>query len=330
MLSELIEGCEDYFSFNDNLLVLMSLIDILKLAKYCNDINLPENYNLTQIEKYKVVEVKIYIAPMIDDIITRLVRILSSEDQIISLIYNEKHEILLNWHEVIGLTVIILEILLQFSECGHTPKHVLTSILKRAKIFNLLMGIILRFYDLAGPELAHSFRLYNSIAKMISSRQELVGGIVYFLFIVCFETFTPGLNDFLRISLNDLKEIFDLDPTLSLWNPEMRLIQIVLELHNRCDQHAIDCLLKFMLFEMSDISTVFSDILCSSMEISESIDIPLKLIKKYGNGNLLELFNNSYGAFKQSPSVSTVDTSVWDLRETWMSDFISLFQSERV
>ena len=60
----------------------------------------------------------------------------------------------------------------------------------------------------------------------------MIGGIIYFLVVICFETFTPGLNEFLRLCLSDLREIVDYDPSLLCWIPELDLMHAILALND--------------------------------------------------------------------------------------------------
>lgn len=294
MLTELIIEFGDYFSFKENLLTLVSFFDILKTSKYFSELKITENNEIHNYE-YRIATVKFNLAPSMKDVINKLVKILSSESHLLTYIYESNGKIITLLLNLSRVMQNFLEIMHYHETDINLSKHGLKSTLNRCRISNLVLELISRFQELAGPELSHSFKLFDSFSNS-SKRHKLMGGIIYFLFIVCFETFSPGLHEFVRLSIRDLDEIISLDPSLNYFNPELNLIRSILALNNRSDQYAIDCLLHFFVFDIQNLDSTFLLVLNSSLNIitSKNAEIAIKLIHKFGNQNLVHLFIKFY------------------------------------
>ena len=307
MLRELTAELESYFSFKENLLVLLPFFDILKSSN--SFLKLRKNMqNFNGNTEYKIINVKFNFAPSVEDIISKLIKLLNSESHLISYIHDSNNIKILLLLELSGATLNFLEIIHYYKSDSNLSKHRLQSTLNRCKIAKLLLEIISRFQELADHELSHSFKIYKTL-KHSSKRNELISGIIYFLFIVCFEAFTPGLNEFVRLSLKDLDEILYLNPSFSYFSPELNLIRTVLALSNRSDQYAIDCLLHLFIFDIHDLNEDFIIILKSFLNIytHSETEIAIKLIQKFGNLNLVHLFMKSYNTLKREHLKSSIE-----------------------
>lgn len=308
MLQELIAEFEDYFAFNENLLVLLPFFDILKTSIFLFGTR-EKIQSLTENNyEYKIINVKFNLTPSVEDVINKLIKLLNSESHLITLIHDSDNIKTLFLLDISRVALNFLEIIHNHdSECIVTKRR-LKSTLNRCKTAKLLLEIIARFQGLANIELSHSFKIYKTL-KHSSKRNDLIGGIIYFLFIICFETFTPGLNEFIRLSLKDLDNILELNPSLNYFNPELNLIRSVLALNNRSDQYAIDCLLHFFIFEIKDLNTDFLIMLKSFLNVSTSkeIEISIKLIQKFGNQNLVNLFIKSYELLEHEHLKCTIE-----------------------
>lgn len=326
MLTELSAELENYFAYTENLLIITSFLDILKSSIFFSKIrNIKKKFK--NCHECKIINVKFNFAPSIDDVINKLLRFLGSESNLMTYINAVNDEKILFFLNLSRATLYFLETVDGYESVTNLPKHRLKSTLNRCKITNLLLEIISRFQELAGPELSKSFKIYNTF-KNSSKSHNLIGGIIYFLFIICFETFTPGLYEFVRLSLKDLDKIVELDPSLVYFNPEMNLIRTVLTLSNRSDQLAIDCALHFFIFDLQNLSADFLIILNSFINISSSseVEIAVKLIEKFGNQNLVHLFVTSYGKFQFKGSILSTNDSEPDfndvnLAQSWIADF---------
>ena len=184
------------------------------------------------------------------------------------------------------------------------PNHNIKSIINRFNEFNLILRLVIRCYDLAQSEFVRAFKIYKgikSIQQDFHAKFELIGGIIYFLVVICFETFTPGLNEFLRLCLSDLREIVDYDPSLLCWIPELDLMHAILALNTRSDQSAIDDLLKLSIFEVHSLKPAFKNIISSSLNLLDFDEqvISVKLIQKYGNINIMSDFTNAFCIIKK-------------------------------
>lgn len=265
-------------------------------------------HNFNGNHEYKIVNVKFNFAPSVEDIINKLIKLLNSESHILTYIHDSNNINILLLLEISGVTLNFLEIMHDYESDSNVSKHRLNSTLNRCKIAKLLLEIISRFQELAGHELSHSFKIHKTLNQS-SKRNELISGIIYFLFIICFETFTPGLNEFVRLTLKDLDDILDLNPSFNYFYPELNLIRAVLALNNRSDQYAIDCLLHLFIFDIHDLNMDFLIILKSFLNISthKETEIATKLIQKFGNQNLVHLFMKSYETFEHAHLISSIE-----------------------
>ena len=303
IVSELIDGIEDYFRLNDNLLISLALNDILKvLTAY---INLNTNARTKQeiTNQYKlIIEAKLHFVPLLDVILTKLSNITCSDEHILNYIHRFDVENI-NRLGKISLTILkIFEIIEGLDISNKSINISMNPVMSKFKFCDILFTLISRFFELAGSEVSRSFKIYRKVSRHLSVRHEMIGGVVYFLFVVCFEIFAPGLNEFLRISLKDLDALVHLDPTLSYWIPELSLIRSILALYSHRDQKSIDCLIQLTNFEIHNIKPEFSYILKSSFNVpalDEQI-IALKLIEKFGNTNIGPIFLKSFRILNNS------------------------------
>lgn len=305
MIAELVDNHEDYFLFNENLIALVSLADILKLNKKSGS-NYKELYDNEEcLNQLCIRKVKLHFTPWLEIIIMTCLNASSSEERILDCIYGSNSKKLLLFLTINEICLNIVENLVKTQDYELIPNHNITSVFYRFKEFHFILKLIMRCYDLAQSELARVFKHYKNISDIhrdSHTKFELIGGIIYFLYIICLETFTPGLNEFIRLSLSDLNEIIEYDPSLLSWTPEINLMHSILALHNRSDQNAIDDLLKLSIFESRDLKNVFKDILTSSLSLIsfDELEISLKLIEKYGNSNIMSDFLNAYCIIKNS------------------------------
>jgi hypothetical protein len=340
MFKELIEF-EGYFAFKENLLVLSSFFDILKSSfspsKFRENAQLITDNNF----ECEIINVKFNFAPSIEDVISKLIRLLNSESHLIAYINDSDHRHILILLDLSNFALKFLEIIHIYDSESNVPKHRLKSALNRCKIAKLVLQIISRFQELAGPELSYSFKIYKTLKHSLK-RNVLIGGIIYFLFIICFETLTPGLNEFVRLSLKDLDNILELNPSLNYFYPELNLIRSVLALNYRSDHYAIDCLLHSFIFDIKDLNMDFIYILKSFLNISsfKEIEIAVKLIQKFGNQNLVQLFLKSYETLKhanfkypielnaKTKSASNLNDINLDIAQSWLKDFDNYLRVE--
>lgn len=308
MIAELVDNNDDCFSFKENLIALVSLTDILKLNKIsinCNYDELQENDE--NLDRLCINRVKLHITPWLDNMIITCLNTTSSEKHILNYLYS-------NDIMKISSFLTMNEIFLKVSELMDNVQgyellndHNTSSVVHRFKEFNLILRLLSRCHDLAQSELIRAFKIYRDIEGIqrdTHSKFELIGGIIYFLAVICFEAFTPGLNEFLRVCLSDLREIFEYDPSLLYWIPELDLMHTVLALHNRSDQTAIDDLLKLSIFEIHSLKPTFKDIVINSLALLDFDEriLFVKLIQKYGNTNIIPEFMNSFCMIKTHKS----------------------------
>lgn len=306
MIAELVDNnYEDYFVFNENLIALVSLADILKLNKK-NGFNYKEHFENDEcLNQLSISKVKLHFTPWLEIIIMSCLNISSSENQILNCIYGNNPKKLLSFLNMNEICLNIVDQVYKDQDYELIPNHNITSIFHRFKEFNMILKLIMRCYDLAQSELARAFKLYQIIRDIQQdshTKLELIGGIIYFLYVICLETFAPGLKEFIRLSLSDLNEIIEYDPSLLSWTPEINLMNSILSLHNRSDQNAIDSLLRLSIFESHILKTIFKDILTTSLSLTsfDELGISLKLIEKYGNSNIMSNFLNSFSIIKNS------------------------------
>lgn len=326
MLTELSAELENYLAFTENFLIIASFLDVLKSSNFFSKFR-NTNRKFKNSHECKIINVKLNFAPSIEDVVNKLLRFLGSESNLIEHIHAVSDEKILLFLKLSRATLYFLETADVYESETNLPKHWLKSSLNRCKITNSLLEIISRFQGLAGPELSKSFKIYKSL-KNSSKNYNLIGGIIYFLFIICFETFTPGLYEFVRLSLKDLDRIIELDPSLVYFNPEMNLIRTVLALSNRSDQRAIDCALHFFIFDFQNLNAEFLIILNSFLNVSSSneVEIAVKLIEKFGNQSLVYLFVTSYEKFQFKDSIlSAIESEPKfndvNLARNWIADF---------
>lgn len=301
MIAELVDNHEDYFLFNENLIALVSLVDILKLNKSNGfRFNYKELFEGGEcLNQLYINKVKLHFMPWLEIIIMTCLNVSSSEERILDCIYGSDTKKLLSFLKMNEICLNIVGNANKVQDYELVPNHNITSIFHRFKVFNIILKLILQCYDLAKSELARAFKLYKKIENIQQVSHEkfkLIGGIIYFLYVICLETFTPGLNEFIRLSISDLHEIIEYDPSLMSWTPEINLLHSILALHTRSDQNAIDDLLKFTIFESNSLKNGFKDTLTASLLLKSfnELDISLKLIEKYGNSNIMSDFLNAY------------------------------------
>lgn len=307
MLKELSAEFESYFSFEENLLILLPFFDILKVSNSFS--KLRKNVNSFNVyHEYKIINVKFNFSPSVEDIMNKLIKLYNSEFHLITYIHDSKNVNILLLLELSGVTLNFLEIIHECESNCNISQHKLKSALNRCKTAKLLLEIISRFQELAGHEFSHSFKIHKTL-KHSSKRNELISGIIYLLFIICFETFTPGLYEFVRLALRDLDNILYLNPSFNYFSPELNLIRAVLALNNRSDQYAIDCLLHFFVFDIHDLNVDVLIILKSFLNISinNETEVATKLIQKFGNQNLVHLFMKSYATFERAHLKSSIE-----------------------
>ena len=340
MIAELLDNHEDYFSFEENLIALVSLADILKLIKiyenYIYKYRIETNENINQLF---ISHVKLHFTPWLEIIIVTCLNATTSEDQILDYICSSNNRKLSSTLIMNEICLNIAELIYKTQNNELIPNHNITTIFYKFKEFNIILKLIIRCYDLAQSELARGFKIYRDIEKDLHPKFELIGGIIYFLVIICFETFTPGLNEFLRLSLSDLNEIIKFDPSLLFWTAELNLLHTILALHSRCDQNALDDLLKLTNFESRCLKPVFKNILTTSLAMVafDELIISLKLIEKYGNTNIMSDFINALCIIKK-PDINLEPKKIHadfnglisfnaenelPLSDRWMRDFVN-------
>lgn len=322
MLTALGTEFEEHFAFKDNLSALLSFFDILKSSNHFSTTRSNKKKGRSHYD-YKILVVKFNFSPSIEDVICRLARMLNSETSLLIHINDSNIEAISFLLKLSRDTTNFLENMHNCETRRKRTKHGLKLSLNRCKTANLLLGIISRFQELGGTELSHSFKIFRSIRNFLSKKHELIGGIIYFLFILCFEAFTPGLTEFVRISLKDLDQIIEINPYIDYFNAEMNLIRSVLALNTRTDQLAIDCLIHFFVFDFPELDECFGLILKTSLGFStnDKLEIAIKLITKFGNQNLLQLFVKSYGLLENSRSNLPINEDKnRSLAQNWMID----------
>lgn len=296
MLAKLIDDFEDYFIFPDNLLVSLSLNDVSKVFKIYKKLNsnIPKLRENT-IRCRMILEVKLHFVPLIEDILIKLSKIYS-DSQILQALSKSDVKKLKSFYNINQYLVNILEFLAEIRHNAVPLKFNLYHVLSKCRFYNIILPLIIRCFELADYEVSRSFKLYKNISNLSHERSELFGGVVYFLFIVCFESFTPGLKEFLRISIKELEKLIQIDPSLSYWNPELSILRSIMELYNHSDLNSSDNLLYFLNFEFKDLKSEFKNILEYSFDVinMDERTLALNLIKKFGNQNIEPLFLRAF------------------------------------
>lgn len=286
MTAELIEGFEDYFLCNNNLLISLSINDILKVSKYNNILDFGIDDKKEYINQYNIIiEAKLQFVPALEDILVRISLLLRSDEQILAYILSSNVKKINSLETITRNSMKILGIVKDSGNRLMITKSNLKSLLNRCKFCNILFSIIRRFFDLAGIEVSRSFKIYKIKSNQSSAKYNVIGGIIYFLFLLSFETFTPGLKEFLLISLKEFDSLIEFDPSLLFWNPELCIIRSILALCNRSDRYSMDCRLKIFIFHANELKVEFRDILKSSLDIKDFKveNIARKLMEKFGN-----------------------------------------------
>lgn len=290
-------------------MALITLFDSIKASQYFISGKL-DNLKYRHLRKIFVInEIKLYLSPLSGLALANITRELNSSPRILSHIYKSNYLELTN-------TYIINKFL---NEIFYTDRIRSESLITtRSFNFNvlsireshLITNILMRCKDLVGCDLlTKSFTESKNLKLPNHAKHQLFAGIIHFMFILCFEAFSPGLNDFLKLSIEDIEEIIDLNPYLTAWNAEVRLLKIVSALYNRSDRHAIDAILQFLLFETSQLNSEFLSIAKYSLNIDEHTSefnqkLIEKIVHKFGNQNLWKEIVSLKRIFIQSENLN--------------------------
>lgn len=306
MVSELIDDFEDYlFAKKINKLDSTSLIDIFKLIIRIKKSLVYNSYSdqLGRKVLIKILLAKLYTIPELETILIHVIDKIVSENDILNYIknYNIKK---LGFLTIFNDFMISLLMTIQESKANTLlSKKTIIFLLNRCRFSHNLLKLLLNYFELAKNEVCRSFEIYKTISKVRETHEILVGGSIYFLFLLFFEAFSPELYEYLKIALTEFEQLINLDPACIRWNTEANLIYAMLEVHIRCDQNAIERLLNFTIFEskLSSSDLFYKILFCYlKFDISNNCGVSEKIIEKYGNPKIFNFFIKSIEIFKSN------------------------------
>lgn len=123
-------------------------------------------------------------------------------------------------------------------------RRFISSSLNTFRATGRIYEVLLSSYYLADEGFLMAF---NHFSGDFGARDEgrLMSGIMGFFLLLCFESFTPAVREFLHTNLQRLDEVITLKPQLSPFAPFSSLLKGILALSLRADQCALDYLLQF-------------------------------------------------------------------------------------
>lgn len=289
MITDLIQPC------CHNHVVFLSLTDIFKVMDFSNSLKYDhsESSNIyNELSILKTFDVKAHFIPELELVLSTLIEHITSEKNILNHIYLRDLTSLDMKVKSLNSIIQFLEFLLKLNKCSHFSQSLIISFISRCNFAILACSVILKLFELAEDEIWRSFQCYSGFVKCSQPRDELIGGIIYFLFVLCFETFSSGLYEFLRVSVESLVIMLEYEFSGSLWLPEINILKTILALCSHSDQKASTGLIQFVVFDQADIKPIFKNIIVKSLKIdyTDSVLIVEKIIQTFGNSGFASEF----------------------------------------
>ncbi len=185
----------------------------------------------------------------------------------------------------IQLIIILTLFIQELSKTGIFSRRFISFCLVNFKTTARLYEVILSCFCLADDGFIQA---YNHFA--FEGPEGVFSGLLGFLMLLCFESFTPTVSEFLHINLARVDEMLYHNPELSSFQPFCTLLKAILALNCRADQLAVEFLQQFLVSACEGHPLMVH--LLSFMNLNDAPvscrQVAISVIETFGSAEFLE------------------------------------------